>query len=78
MVTERNKRFIVGVIMPKNIKSNFHTYKICQEKECVPGGSVSTFGYKEQEDTEKSVSKESHMVLYDEITELVKSKKWTA
>ena len=78
MVTERNKRFIVGVIMPKNIKSNFHTYKVCQEKECVPGGSVSTFGYKEQEDTEKRVSKENHMVLYDEITELVKSKKWTA
>ena len=34
----------VGVIMPASVDSNMHTFNICQCKECVEGGSVSTFG----------------------------------
>ena len=75
---KNNKRTIVGIIMPQLVKSDVHTYEVCQERKCVPGGYVSTFGYKEPEDTEKRVSKKSHMILYDEITELVRSMKWTA
>ena len=78
MMIENNKRVIVGVIMPQLIKSDIHTYEICQDEECVPGGSVSTFGYKEDIDTEKKVSKKTHVILYDEITDLVKSIRWTA
>ena len=74
---KHNRRTIVGVIMPNGIKSEFHTYEICHEKVCVPGGTVATFGYKEQKDTAKTVSKKTHRVMYDEITELVVSLKWT-
>ena len=75
---KRNERLRVGMIMPKNIKSNLHEFQICRDKDCVPGGSIATYGYKDQADTEKRVSKESHVILYDDVTDLVKSKGWTA
>ena len=78
MLIEHNKRTIVGIIVPKKVASDVHTFEICQDKECIPGGSVSTFGYKEKEISGARVSKESHRVLYTEITELVRSKKWKA
>ena len=75
---ENAMRIMAGVIMPKNIKSEGHTFKICQAKDCEPGVTMCTFGYKDQEDTEKTVSKKSHDILYDDITDVVKFHGWKA
>ena len=61
----------------ENIISNIHTFQICQDKECVPSGSIFTFGYKEQPDPKEKISKKNQNITYDNVTELVESKKWT-
>ena len=76
--TENTKHIKAGIIMPKNINSKGHTFKICQAEDCEPGIPEYTFGYKDQEDTEKAVNQKSHSILYDDITDIVRFHGWKA
>ena len=66
----------VGVVMPSSVDSNIHTFNICQYKECVEGGIVSTFGKSVQDPNTKEVSKKRNTFRYHYITRLVSSLEW--
>ena len=65
----------VGVIMPRSAVSGFHTAKICQDTDCVPGITFVNFGPDPRGD-EAVVSKESHFILSESVTDIVKAKGW--
>ena len=70
-------KILVGVVMPKYVASNLHTFKICQDKVCVPGFTIATFGSGKQKILEnRGISKKSHTIIYSDVTETVNSKGW--
>jgi hypothetical protein len=68
--------FVVGVVLPRAVKTGSHKFDLCRGAKCLPAGSVSTFGSGPGRAGDGTATKKTHYLVEYDVTELVEEQEW--